>query len=266
MLTWGSKFFLALATVAVLGAVIYGLVTGGDPIGVISGGYKGGVGDHLGYTILVAAGLTSLALAVTTVITRDGDAEAMAARAGVSTVPDLTPPAGASIWAPVAAFGVAAIIIGIAVSQAFFILGLAVLFVVGLQWVVLAWSDRATGDPEVNEVIRRRVLGPIEIPMMACLAIAVVAVAISRVFLASGKIGAVVAGSIVAIVVFFGAVALSKVDVKRNVMNGIVAIGAVLLLAGGIVGAAIGPADHGGHGEEHGDDHSDEEHSEEGEG
>ncbi len=261
MLTWGSKFFFAVAGVAVLGAIVYGLVTGGQPIGVVSAGYKGGVGDHLGYTILVAAGLTSLALAVTTIITRDGDAEAMAARAGVSTVPDLTPPAGSSIWAPVAAFGVAAIIIGIAVSQAFFILGLAVLFVVGLQWVVLAWSDRATGDPEVNEVIRRRVLGPVEIPMMACLSIAAVAVAISRVFLASGKIGAVVAGSIVATIVFFGAVALSKVDIKRNAMNGIVAVGAVLLLAGGIVGAAIGPAEHG-HGEEHGD----EEHSEDGEG
>lgn len=263
MLTWGSKFFFAVAGFALFGAIVYGLVTGGQPIGVVSGGYKGGVGDHLGYTILVAVSLTALALAVTTIITRDGDADTMAARAGVSSVPDLMPPAGSSIWAPVAAFGVAAIIIGVAVSQAFFILGLAVLFVVGLQWVVLAWSDRATGDPEVNEVIRRRVLGPIEIPMMACLAIAVVAIAISRVFLASGKIGAVVAGSIVAIVVFFGAVALSKIDLKRNALNGIVAIGAVLVLAGGIIGAAIGPAEHG---EEHGDDHSDEEHSEDGEG
>lgn len=266
MFTWGSKFFFALSTVAIVGAVVYGLVTGGQPIGVISAGYKGGVGDHLGYTILVAAGLASLALGCTTVATRDGDAEAMAARAGVSTVPDLMPPAGASIWPPVAAFGVAAVIIGIAVSQAFFILGLAVLFVVGLQWVVLAWSDRATGDAEVNEVIRRRVLGPVEIPMMACLAIAVVAVGISRVFLASGKIGAVVAGTIIAVIVFFGAVALSKMDVKRSVMNGIVALGAVLVLAGGIIGAAIGPAEHHSDHGEHGDDHSDEEHSEDGEG
>ncbi len=261
MLTWGSRYFFGLAGVALFGAIVYGLVTGGEPIGVVSAGYKGGVGDHLGYTILIGAALSAFALGVTTIITRDGDADAMAHRIGASHVPNLTPPSGPSLWAPVTAFGIASVIIGLAVSQAFFILGLAVLAAAGLNWVVLAWSDRATGDPEVNEVIRRRVLGPVEIPMMACLVIAVIAVGFSRVFLATSANGAVVAGAVVAIIVFFGAVALSKMDVTRNVMNGIVAAGAVVVLVSGIVGAAVGQRSF----EHHEEDHS-EEHSEDGEG
>ncbi len=256
MLTWGSKYLLALSGFAFVGAVIYGLVTGGDPVGVISAGYKGGVGDHLGYTILLAVCVSTLALAVTTVVTRDGDAEDIAAQLGVAGVPAVTPPATGSVWGIVTAFGVGAIIVGIAVSQAFFILGIAVLFVVGLNWVVLAWSDRATGDPAVNEVIRRRVLGPVEIPMIGMLIIAVVALGMSRVFLAVSKNGAVVVGSIATILVFGTAVVLSKVEVKRNVMSGLVVVGASLVLVGGIVGAAVGQRDFEHHHEE---DHSDEE-------
>ncbi len=256
MLTWGSKYLFALSGFAFIGAIVYGLVTGGDPVGVISSGYKGGVGDHLGYAILLGVSMSTLALAVTTIVTRDGDAEEMAARLGVAGVPAVTPPATGSVWGIVTAFGVGAIIIGIAVSQAFFILGLAVLFVVGLNWVVLAWSDRATGDPAVNEVIRRRVLGPVEIPMIGSLIIAVIAIGMSRVFLAVSKEGATIAGSIVTVLVFGTAVVLSKVDVKRNVMSGIVVLGAALVLVGGIVGAAVGQRDFEHH-------HEDGEHSEE---
>lgn len=255
MLTWGSKYLFGLSGFALVGAIVYGLVTGGDPVGVISAGYKGGVGDHLGYAILLAVSTTSLVLAATTIITRDGDAEEMAARAGVAGVPAVSPPATGSVWGIVTAFGVSALIIGVAVNQAFFYLGIAVLFVTGLNWLVLAWSDRATGDPAVNEVIRRRVLGPVEIPMIGMLIIAVIAIGMAQIFLTVSKEGAVVAGSIATILVFGGAVIMSKIDVKRNVMSGIVVLGAAAVLVGGIVGAARGPRDFEHHHEE---DHSEE--------
>ena len=144
MFTLGSKFFLGLMAGALLGAVAYGLVTGGDPIGVISAGYKGGVGEHLGYTVLLMASVGFGLLGFISVLVRDGDAEVMAARAGVATVPLVQQPADPSYWGPIAAFGVAALVIGLALSPVFYILGIAVLAVTALMWAVQAWADRAT--------------------------------------------------------------------------------------------------------------------------
>lgn len=251
MFTWGSKFFIGLSAGALIGAVAYGLVTGGGPVGVVSSGYKGGVGDHLGYSILLFAAAALVLMGFISVLVRDGDAEAMAARAGVATVPPVQQPSDASYWGPIAAFGVAATVIGLALSPVFYILGIAVLAVVTLMWSVQAWADRATGDPEVNRVVRSRVLGPIELPMLSMLAIAAVAVGVSRVFLAVSKTGATVAGSIFTILVFGSAVLMSKIDLKRSAINGIVALGALAVLAGGIVGAAVGERDFHEHEEDH---------------
>lgn len=251
MFTWGSKFFLALSAGALIGAVVYGLVTGGGPVGVVSSGYKGGVGDHLGYAVLVFAAVALGLLGFLSVLVRDGDAEVMAARAGVPSVPPVQQPSDPSYWSPIAAFGVAALIIGLALSPVFYILGIAVLAVTALMWGVQAWADRATGDPAVNRVVRSRVLGPIELPLLSMLAIATVAVGVSRVFLAASKTGATVAGTLFTVFVFGAAVLMSKVELKRSAINGIVAIGALAVLAGGIVGAAVGERDFHEHEEDH---------------
>ena len=269
MFTWGSKYLFGVSVVAWVGAVVYGLVTGGDPVGVLSFGYKGGVGDHLGYAILQAVFMGTALLGGVAFITRDGDAEAMAARIGEDNVPQVTPPAGQSYWGPVTAFGVACLILGVSVSFAFLVLGLAVLFVVGVQWMTLAWSDRATGDPAVNEVMRQRILGPVEIPMMGSLAIAVVVIGVSRIFLTVSEIGAVVAGGVLSAAVFGAAVMLSKTDAPKKLISTVVVVGAVAVLAGGVIGAVRGPRDfhHGEETEEHegesGGEGNTEEHSEE---
>ncbi len=251
MFTWGSKYFIGLTAGALIGAIAYGLVTGGGPVGVLSSGYKGGVGDHVGYAVLLFAAGSLAIMGFLSVLLRDGDAEVMAARAGVATVPPVQQPADPSYWGPIAAFGVAALAIGLALSPVFYILGIAVLAVATLMWAVQAWADRATGDPEVNRVIRGRVIGPVELPILSLLAIACVAVGVSRVFLAVSKTGATVVGALFTIFVFGAAVLMSKVELKRSVVNGIVALGALAILAGGIVGAAVGERDFHEHEEDH---------------
>jgi len=148
MFTWGSKFFLGLMFGAIVGAIAYGLVTGGGPVGVISSGYKGGVGDHLGYGILLMAACALGLMGFVSILVRDGDAEVMAARAGVASVPPVQQPADPSYWGAIASFGVGALIIGLALNPLFYALGIAVLAVTALMWAVQAWADRATGDPE----------------------------------------------------------------------------------------------------------------------
>ncbi len=252
MFTWGSKFLFALSLTALIGALAYGLITGGQPVGVISAGYKGGVGEHLGYTVLVFASVSAFVLGTVAVIARDGDAEVMASIAGTDTVPAVTPPADPAYWGLLTAFGLASVIVGAAVSRAFLYLGLAVFFVVMVQWLAHAWSDRASGDPEVNRIIRHRVMGPIDVPLMGTVGIAVIVLGVSRIFLAApSAIWSVVAGSILTVLVFGSAVLLSKVEVKKSVTTGLMVLAALVVLAGGIIGAAVGERDFHHHGDEH---------------
>ena len=60
MVGTGSRLFFALAAIGLLGAVAFGLASGGDPVGVVSLGYKGGVGEHFSYALLTAFGVTAL--------------------------------------------------------------------------------------------------------------------------------------------------------------------------------------------------------------
>ena len=255
MFTWGSKYLFAVAVASLLGAGLFGLITGGELLGVMSVGYKGGVGDHGGYATLFTVGVVSIGLGVFNLAIRDGDADDGAARVGADNVLSVTTPRTPSYWAPLTAFGVACLIVGVAVARAFVILGIVVLSIVAIQWAILAWSDRATGDGDVNEVIRKRVLGPVEVPLMATLAIAVLVLGVSRVLLAVSETGATVVAAVVAVLVFGGAVAVAKLNASRSVISGVVAIGALAVLAGGIVGAVAGEREigHGPDAETHED-------------
>ena len=42
----------------------YGWTTGGNGLGPVSVGYKGGVGDHFGYTVLFVAAVISFGLGI----------------------------------------------------------------------------------------------------------------------------------------------------------------------------------------------------------
>lgn len=257
MFTTGPKYLIALSVTAWISAIAYGLITGGDFVGVLSYGFKGGVGEHLGYTLLHGVfGITAV-LAGVLFANRDGEAETLARLAGTDVVPEVKPPAAPSYWGALGAVGIACLMLGVAISEVFLYLGLAVLFVVAVEWLALTWSDRATGDAETNSNIKDRILGPIEVPMLGSLAIASIMIGVSRVFLAAGKIGAVVAGGVLATLIFGAAVALAQTDAPKKFISAAVAGLAVLVIGGGVVGAIVGPAPiH--HDDEHEGDHSDE--------
>ncbi|NNF56550.1 MAG: hypothetical protein HKN03_19150 [Acidimicrobiales bacterium] len=240
MFTWGPKYLIGFSFVAWGGALLYGLITGGDIVGVASFGYKGGVGDHLGYTLLMGAFLITAVLAGVLFATRDGEAETLARLAGTDNVPQVTPPTAPSYWGALSAFGAACLMLGVAVSSVFLYLGIAVLVVVAIEWLALTWSDRATGDPATNRDVKDRMLAPIEIPMLGALAVAAIMIGISRIFLAVSKTGAVVAGGLVATAIFGTAVLLTQTNAPRRFISAAVAGLAVVVLGGGVVGAIVG--------------------------
>lgn len=255
MITTGSKWFFGLGIVSLVLAFAYGWTTGGNGLGPLTVGYKGGVGDHFGYGLLLTAALVSIFLGVVATAARDADAEAVAQVAGTETVPPVLP-ARASYWPPVAAFGVALVVIGLVTEAILFVAGLVVIGVVLVEWTVQTWADRATGDPEVNRRIRNRIMAPIEYPAAAALTLAVLAVALSRVFLALSAEAAVwVALGVGVVIVGVGFFIASRPRISQNVVVGLLVAGAVIAIGVGVAAGVAGTREF----EEHEGDHGAEE-------
>lgn len=241
MFTTGAKLFFGVAAAALLAAWVYGLSTGGDPVGVLSAGMKGGVGERFGYTVLATLAVAAGFLGCVVAAFRDADPEAQAAVVGMD-VPPATPPTSASGWPVLGAFGLVLAAIGLVVGAPLFIAGVVVLGIVLVEWMVQAWADRATGDPEVNRTVRNRVMFPIEIPVIAVLAIGLVVLGVSRVFIALPDYGATTTAIVVAtIVMIVGTTLAMRPRVGPNLLAVLAVVGGLALAVGGIVGAAVGP-------------------------
>lgn len=240
MITTGSKFFYGLATLFFVAAVAYGYSSGGGGVGPLSAGYKGGVGEHLGYGILLAAFVASLFAGFCSTAFRDADPEPIAALVGSHQLPAATP-TGTSFWPVVGAFGVVLTLVGAVLNNVFFVAGLIALGAVAIEWTMQAWSDRATGDPAVNREIRNRIMLPIEVPVAGALAIAIVVIGYSRVFLAVSKLGAVWIALAIAATIFVIGTALSlRPRIRTDLVAGLLATAAVVTVGLGIFGAVSG--------------------------
>jgi hypothetical protein len=237
MITTGSKWFYGLGAVSLVLAAAYGWTTGGDGLGPLTAGYKGAVGDHFGYTVLLSGAVVSLFLGSVSSAVRDADAEAVARVAGTETVPAAIP-SPTSYWPAIAAFGVGLVVVGLVSSAVLVVFGLVALGAVLIEWAVQTWADRATGDPAANRQIRNRLMNPIEFPAAGLLAIAVVVVAFSRVFLAVSSDDAVWIGvGLAATIVMLGFFFASRPRVSANLIVGVLLVAAV-----GLIGAGIGAA------------------------
>ena len=256
MLTPGSKFFFGFGTLLVVAAVLYGWTSGGVDwglfpghlgelyfamLGALTGGYRGGVGDHVGYTILLASGFVCMAVSGFMVAFRDNDAHAVAQVAGTSVAPAYQLPFSPNWWAPLGGLGVALMALGLVTSTVLIVVGMILIAFVAFEWMMQAWSDRATGDPRINAALRNRILNPIEVPVLGLAVTGFVAFGISRLLLAVPKEASVWLTVGIAGLIFGGAVLLAAIPkAARGMLTGVVVLSALAILAIGIVGAAQG--------------------------
>ena len=244
MITVGPRLFFGMAIFGIVGALLYGLTSGGDPVGVISVGWKQGVGDNLGYAVLLGFGAGSALLGTASAAFRDANVVALEEITPGHDVPLAVAPSTPSYWPVVAAFAVGVTAVGLATTNVLVGVGLAALVAAGAEWSVRAWADRATGDPDVNRDIRSRVMAPIEVPVLVLVGIAVVVLSLSRVLLAVPQLGATVIFMTVASVVVIGAfLVAARPRPSRSLIAGLLLAGAVAVLAGGVIGAAVGERD-----------------------
>jgi hypothetical protein len=250
MITTGSKWFYGFGFLSLVLAAAYGWTTGGNGLGPVSVGYKGAVGDHFGYGVLLSAGIVSLVFGFVATALRDADAAAVAQVAGTETVPVVLP-VRPSYWPPVAAFGAALVVIGLVSEAVIVVYGLIVLGIVLVEWAVQTWADHATGDPETNRRIRNRLMNPIEYPAAGLLALGTLAVAFSRVFLALSVESAVwVAMAVGVVVIAGGFIVAARPGISPNVVVGLLVAVAVVVIGVGVAGAVAGTREFHEHEEE----------------
>jgi hypothetical protein len=266
MLTTGCKLYFGFGLVFLLAAIFYGWTSGGVEWGLFPGqlgtlyydiqgaltlGWRGAVGDHLGYTVLLAGSIASFTLGGFMVAFRDNEASAVAEVAGTATAPAYRAPTTSSLFVPVGAFGLAVMVLGLVTERVLLWAGMVIVGLVALEWVVHAWADRATGDARVNQALRNRVMNPIEVPVAGVLIVGFVVFGISRVLLTVDKAASVWLTIGFASAIFVMAVVLAAAPrLAKPVLGTVLVLGALAVLAGGVIGAARGEREfeehHGG--------------------
>lgn len=269
MFTPGFRLFFGFFFAAVAAAAVYGVASGsgGDTeyfavlnvetwVGVLSLGYKGGIGDHVGYVVLMGFALLSAMVALFLVAFRDADAESVGELADDDQIPEAQTDLEANYWPAVSAFGVGAMAVGLVTHATIFVVGLVIVGAAIFEWMLAAWADRATADATVNRNLRNRIMRPIEYPVTAALGVAVLVLALSRVLLTVSEFGAVVVAAVVSTVIFLIALVFALTSkIGRSAIAGTVALVCVGVLVAGVITAAMGSRDfhHEAPASEHGE-------------
>jgi hypothetical protein len=213
----GSKLFLGLTGFAALNLVAYVIFVERLALG--------GVAISIVFAALI--GLTAAVLMV-----NEGDDEVQ---------PRDTSLVRASMWPLVTVFGLVLFVLGLVVAQVYFVFAIVVVLAALAEWMVQAWSESASDDAAHNEAARRRLLHPIEFPVIAALGLGVIIFSFSRIMLAISKsAGAVVFMVVAAVVLLVGTIFALRPALKSALVGGICVVGAVGIVAGGIAGTGAG--------------------------
>ena len=227
MFTTGSKLFIGATVLSTAGAIVFGASVGG-PTGMLG-----------------TIGLVSLAIAFAFLTginfyTKDGNVGAM--EPGVErTSAAAQQPAGSSLWPLVTALGVGGLAVGAVSKPVVFKVSLIIVLAAVVEWMIQGWSERASSDAAYNQGLRKRLLHPLEFPILASLGAAVFIYSFSRVMLNISKdAGRWVFMIIGAIITAAGFVFAAKRGMSKGTAAGIITVGALALVGVGVASAVSG--------------------------
>jgi hypothetical protein len=220
----GSRFLFAAAVLATIGAVVYGITQEGS----------------LGTIGLISAALALFLLAGVNLYTRDADVSSMDPAATTESAAAARAP-GPSLWPLVAAVGAVLLVVGLITYPVIFIFGLVALLAATVEWMVQAWSERASADNEFNETIRGRIAHPLEFPILGAVALGIVIYSFSRIMLFLSKSGGPAVFIVIAALILVGGFLFAyRPSLRGGAIAGVMAIATVGLVTGGIVAALEG--------------------------
>lgn len=222
MFPTGSKLLVGGAVLATIAAVAYGITQEGA----------------LGTVGLISAAVALTFLAGVNMYTRDADVSAMDPAALTESAAATRVP-GSSMWPIVAALGAVLVVVGLISYPVVLIFGIGALIAAAAEWMVQAWSERASGDVQFNTGVRGRIAHPLEFPILAAVGLGLIVYSFSRIMLFLSKAtGPVVFGTIAATILVVGFVLAFRPSLRAGAVATVAVIAALGLVAGG-VGAAL---------------------------
>jgi MFS family permease len=243
------RFYIGFAVAAILGALVAALGSNDSDavinrvLGPLTIGWKGAVGDHLAYAVLLGVAVAAGFVGIVLTAFREADASAVAQVVDLEAAPLTRAPLGANYWPIVSVFALAVLLIGLSISsQNLAIAGGIALGAAALMWTMRAWAERATGNEQANVQLYRQLVEPIRLPVLSILLIGILAIGFSRVLLAlpNTKSSAAVFG-VVALVFLLGAIGVAlKPRISRSIIVLLLFGLGLAIVVGGIVGAAMG--------------------------
>ena len=219
MFSTGSKYFFGITFLGAIAFAVYMLLIGESAIG--------------GTALFGLVGATGLLTALV-LFTRDGSngEEGVAASTAAPT---------SSIWPLIAAVGATLLLVGTITSPLVTLFGIVALLAALIEWTVLSWSERASSDVAYNAALRKRLLNPIEFPVIAAVGLGVIIVSFAQITLAVDKsVGAIAFIVLGSLVLAAGVLFSVRPGLKRGLVTGICVFGAVGIVAAGIAGAGVG--------------------------
>lgn len=225
MFTTGTKLLLGATTLAIVGAVLYGVTQDGGALGTIG----------LTSAAVALAFLTGIVAFVRDCTAAATDVEATANGAAAQPAP------GASIWPAVGGVAAGLVVVGLVTHRIVVVLAIAALLAVIVEWMVQAWSERASSDAAYNAQVRSRLLHPLEFPVLGAVGLGIIIYSFSRIMLALSKEGGpVVFGVLAALLLLAGALFALRPSMKRTIIAAVCAIGGIGVVAGGVAGGVSG--------------------------
>jgi hypothetical protein len=231
MITTGSRLLIGATVVAIVAVVLYGITQDGS----------------LGTIGLSSAALALALLAGVNLYTRDANVSAMDPAATTESAA-AAPAPGESLWPLAAAGGAVLVVVGLVTYPVIFIFGLAALLASTVEWMVQAWSERASADVAFNTSVRQRMAHPLEFPILGAIAVGTLIYSFSRIMLFLSRTnGPVVFVVIATFILFAGFLFAARPSLRGGLIAAVIAIAAFGLVTGGIVAALEGERDTEAH-------------------
>ena len=226
MFTTGSKMFLGATTLSIFAAVVFSASDGGAV------GLMGTVG-------LVTAAVIFAFLAGINLFTRDANTPSM--QQGIQyTSSAAQPPVGRSMWPLGTAIAVGGLVVGAISKPVVFKVSLVVLLAAIVEWMVQAWSERASADGKYNADVRSRMLNALEFPILGAVGAGVVIYAFSRVMLSANPDAGRWIFVVIGALVITGGFLFAGGRTSKRTIAALCTVSAVALMGVGVASAISG--------------------------
>jgi len=224
MIPFGSRFLLGAFAVSVLTLIIYMSVNWGA----------------LGTVGLLVISIAFALLAGINLYVRDSNVSVKDPTAATES-PAARPAPAASVWPFIGGVGAVLLVVGLVTVPIVFIFGVVALVATVIEWMLGAWSERASVDRHFNSEVRSRLANPYEMPVLAALVAVIVIYSFSRIMLFLTKTGGPVAfGVVAALVLVIGTVVALRPSLRNGAVQAVAGVALLALVVGGVAAGLAG--------------------------